>query len=109
MDPENYQWLPVDGAPGVTEKLLGVFTECRTEAGIVKLDQDAGYQARGRGIYHVLSGAGDVEGETYANLTTLFVDHGESAVFTASETTTIFHMGLPDLRALRAERAVAAE
>jgi len=109
MDPEHYQWLPVNGAPGVSEKLLGVFTERRTEAGILKLDPRAVYHAGGRGIYYVLNGAGELEGETYANLTTLFVDHGESAVFTASETTTIFHMGLPDLRALRAEQSVAAE
>ena len=109
MDPDNYQWLPVDGAPGVGEKLLGVFSECRTEAGILKLDPGAVHQARGRGIYYVFTGAGEIAGDAFEPMTTLFVDHGESAAFTAIETTTIFHMGLPDLRALRAEQAVAAE
>src|SRR5262249_40413746 len=33
MDPANYEWVPVEAAPGVAEKLLGVFTERRSEAG----------------------------------------------------------------------------
>ena len=27
LDPANYEWLPVDGMPGVSEKPLGSFTE----------------------------------------------------------------------------------
>ena len=41
MDPKNSVWVPVEGAPGVHEKLLGVFTERRTEAGLYKLDPGA--------------------------------------------------------------------
>jgi hypothetical protein len=109
MDPDNYRWLPVDGAPGVERKLLGVFSECRTEAGLLKLDQGAVFQAIGRGIYYILSGTGDIDGEPFGELTTLFVDHEESANFTAVEITEIVHFGLPDLRALRAKQDIAAE
>lgn len=109
MDPENYQWRPVDDAPGVEEKLLGIFTECRTQAGILKLDPGAEFQATGRSIYFVLSGAGNIDGENYARLTTLFVDHDESVTVAADDATTLYHIGLPDLRALRATPAVAAE
>jgi len=51
MDPENYAWVPVAGVPGVAEKLLGVFTERRSETGLIKLDAGASYVARGRGVY----------------------------------------------------------
>jgi len=109
MDPDNYQWQPVEGAQGVSEKQLGVFTECRTRAGIIKLDPGAESQATGRSIYFVLSGAGDIEGENYVHLTTLFVDHDESVTVTADDDTMLYQIGLPDLRALREAPAVAAE
>lgn len=63
MDPDRFEWLPVGGAPGVWEKPMGVFTECRTMAGFLKLAPGAVYEATGaRDIYFVMSGAGDVEG-----------------------------------------------
>ena len=37
MNATHYDWIPVEGAPGVFEKLLGVFTERRTQAGFLKL------------------------------------------------------------------------
>jgi hypothetical protein len=53
VDPANYDWVPVEGAPGVAEKLLGVFTERRSVAGLFKLDAGASYAARGKGVYVV--------------------------------------------------------
>ncbi len=108
MDPDNYQWLPVDGAPGVSEKLLGVFTECRTEARFLRLDPGASHQARGRGIYLVLTGAGAAEGEDYGYLTTLSLDYDENATFLANKATEILHVGLPDLRGLHIAQDAAA-
>ncbi len=106
MDPANYDWLPVDGADGVFEKPLGVFTECRTEVEILKLDPGAAYQGGGRGIYFIVSGTGEVGDELLTRHTTVFVERGETARFTAAETTEIFHVGLPNLDAiLRRDRA----
>jgi hypothetical protein len=45
--------VPVEGAPGVAEKLVGVFTERRSETGLIKLDAGASYVARGKGVYVV--------------------------------------------------------
>jgi hypothetical protein len=108
MDPANYEWVPVEGAPGVAEKLLGVFTERRSEAGLVKLDAGASYVARGKGVYVVTRGAGVVGGEPLRPLTTLYLGPGETATVTAREETELLHFGLPNLAGLREPLQAAA-
>jgi hypothetical protein len=97
METTNYTWAPVKGAPGVSEKLFGVFTERRTQARFVRLDAGASYRVSGRGVYLVLSGAGEAEGKPLRKYTTVFVDTDEHAVLRASEATELLHYGLPDL------------
>lgn len=110
MDPENYQWLPREGADGVMEKILGVFTECRTETGFLKLDSGAALEARGRGLFFVVSGAGKVAGEPFRRYTTLFLERGETAKFKADDRTEMLHIGLPVLADVAAvATATAAE
>jgi hypothetical protein len=101
MDPSTYDWVPVEGAPGVYEKLLGVFTERRSEAGFVRLDPGASLTARGKGVYVVTRGEGSVGGETMRALTTVYLAAGESVTFTAYEETELLHFGLPNLAGLR--------
>src|SRR5262249_10813563 len=108
MDPVNYEWVPVEGAAGVAEKLLGVFTERRSEAGLIKLDAGASYVARGKGVYVVTRGAGSVGGEPLRPLTTLYLGPGESATITAREETELLHFGLPNLAGLGAPVRAAA-
>jgi len=100
MDPAHYEWLPVEGAPGVTEKLLGIFSECHTEAGFLKLDAGAAYRAGGRGLYFVVSGTGTIDGQPLRRFTTLFVGRGETASIEATGTAEILHLGLPDLASI---------
>ena len=100
IEPANYDWLPVDDANGVFEKLLGVFSECRTEVGLLKLNSGAVYDGGGRGIYFIVSGTGKVGDKRFARHTTVFVERTETARFTAAETTEIFHVGLPNLEAI---------
>src|SRR5437016_1493705 len=76
-------------APGVAEKLVGVFTERRSEAGLIKLDAGASYVARGKGVYVVTRGAGAVGSERLRPLTTLYLGPGETAAVTAREETEI--------------------
>ena len=114
MDPASYEWVPVEGQPGVAEKLLGVFTERRAEASFVRLEPGATWLVSGRGIYVATSGRGRVAGAPLRAFTTLFLDHGEQASFAADEESEILHFGLPDLRSLAAHGedfapAVAAE
>jgi hypothetical protein len=97
MDPSHFAWVPVGGAPGVSEKLLGVFTERRTEASVLKLDAGASYTAKGNGVYLVLRGAGTVGDAPLRKLTAWHVGRGESVKVSASEETEIMHFGLPNL------------
>ena len=79
------------------EKLFGVWTERRTQAGLLRLDAGASHEVAGRGVYLVLSGAGECAGKPLKQYTTVFVDQGERATLRASETTEFLHYGLPDL------------
>jgi hypothetical protein len=99
MDARHYEWVAV--APGVFEKLLGVFTERRSEAGFLKLDAGASHAVRGHGIYLVLSGVGEIAGQPMRKLTTLYLGREETATMTARETTEFMHFGLPNLAGVR--------
>jgi hypothetical protein len=112
MEPDNYDWVPVEDAPGVSQKLLGIFTERRIESAFFRVAPQSVFRAKGRGIYFVVSGAGTVEGQPYKRYTAVHVDQGESASFMASEDTVILLMGLPNLAGMalpRRDSAQAAE
>src|SRR3982074_3817983 len=94
MDPDNYEWVPVAGQPGVSEKLLGVFTERRSEASFFSLDAGARFTAQGKGVYVVVRGAGLVGDQAMRSLTTLYLEPGETVTFTAREPTELLHFGL---------------
>jgi len=108
MDPENYIWAPVEGAAGVAEKLLGVFTERRTEAAFLRLEPGAVHTVAGRTILVVTKGSGTVEGQPFRHLTTIYVPRGERATFTAREGSEMLRLGLPDLTGLQAISGVTA-
>ena len=101
MDARHYEWVAVENAPGVFEKLLGVFTERRSEAGFLKLDAGASHTVQGHGIYLVLSGAGEIAAQPMRKLTTLYLGRDESAIITAREATELMHFGLPNLAGVR--------
>jgi hypothetical protein len=104
MEPDNFDWLPIKGSPGAYQKLMGVFTERACATGFVKLDAGARFTIDGaRDIYVVLSGKGQVQDQSYRVHTTVLVEFGERAQFTASEPTEMIHMRLPDLRGLNAQ------
>ncbi len=96
-DAASFDWAPVRGAPGVSEKLFGVFTERRTEARLVRLAAGARYEVAGRGVYLVLSGAGEAAGQQLKKYTTVFLETGERGTLRASEETELLHYGLPHL------------
>ncbi len=114
MDSTRYDWVQVPGAPGVAEKLLGVFTERRTEAGFTKIAAGATFTGKGRGIYLATRGTGQVADQPLRKFTTVFLDWEETAAFTADTEVEMIHFGLPDLRDLNTlsgafESAEAAE
>ena len=109
MDPANYEWLPVAGMPGVTEKPLGTFTERHCAASLVKLVRGAIYRAGGRSVYLVLSGSGIAHDRGYRDYTALHVDDGEEAEMVARDETVLVRLVLPDLAGLQAQRPAQVE
>jgi hypothetical protein len=101
MDADNYRWMPLDGVPGVEEKALGTFTDCKIRAAAYKLDPGATLPVTGRGIYVALSGRGSVEGEPYRRFTALHLETGESATFRSVDTSEILLLGLPEIARMR--------
>jgi len=113
MDAADFQWVESPHR-GIAEKRLGAFTERAAQAGFLRLEAGATLAAAGRAIYFAVSGRGRVDEAPLRPYTTVFLDHGEEARFTADEETELLHLGLPDLRGLAAQQpevthAVAAE
>jgi hypothetical protein len=98
MDGGHFDWVAMPDSPGVSQKLIGVFTERRAEAGFYKLEPGATLRASGRGIYVAYAGEGRIAGEPLRPFTTLFLEHGEEAAITATTGAELIHFGLPDLR-----------
>jgi hypothetical protein len=101
MDPSGFDWLPVEGAPGVSEKLMGVFTERRTEASFLRLDAGVTHRLQGRRLHFVVDGSGRVSGTDYRRRTTVFCETGESAEMTATAPTELLILTLPDFTRAR--------
>ncbi|GAA0333802.1 hypothetical protein GCM10009087_50090 [Sphingomonas oligophenolica] len=93
-------WMPIDGMPGVAEKHMGTFSSNKYRAARYKLEPGATFIAPGRGVYFVLSGTGTVENEPFAKWTSTYLEDGEQATFSASETTDLLYLGLPTLSAI---------
>jgi hypothetical protein len=114
MNQGHYEWVASAEHPGVYEKLLGAFTERRAEAGLYRLTPGATLPGAGRAVYFAWSGSGRVDGQPLRAFTTLFLDRGEKATFSAEKETDILRFGLPDLRGMSMPQpslkpAVAAE
>jgi len=111
MDSSHYDWIASLGHTGVERKLLGMFTERRTEASMIRLAPGTGLNVSGRSIYFVCSGSGRTGSEPLRRFTAIYLDHDETATFATDTEIEMLHLGMPDLRGLVAEQphAVAAE
>lgn len=102
MHPDHFDWVAVDGMDGVSEKIMGVFSERETGARFLKLAPGAAFAPSGnRDIYFVLSGTGTLDDDNYSYASSVFLDRGETATFSATEETEILHFSLPDLSGLQ--------
>ena len=111
MHPDAYEWMPVGGAGGVEEKVLGVFTDCQIPCALYRLQPGARWTAQGRGVLLVMSGRGVVEGESYRRFTAMYLDSGEAAGMEAEEESEVLLLGMPDVAAMQtyASEEVAGE
>jgi hypothetical protein len=102
IDTDHFPSLPLEGAPGVLEKPLGTFTNCRIRAARYQLDAGSTLQESGRGIFIVLSGGGSVNREAVRALTTIYLGEGEAGTFEALESMEVLRMGLPSIKLMAA-------
>jgi hypothetical protein len=101
IEPDNFDWVPIPGEPGVYDKFLGTFTERCTGASLYRLDSGAAWTADGnRDIFFVLNGEGEVAGERLRRETTVFLGKGETARFHAKSPVEMINFRLPDLTGL---------
>ena len=96
MHRDNYHWIAAPDQPGVSIKLMGTFTERRTEVGFVRLDAGATHAITGPKIYFVVSGAGGAGGAGYLDYSTIHAERGERVEITATSRSEFYFMGLPD-------------
>jgi hypothetical protein len=106
MYSDHYKWMPVAGAEGVDEKLMGVFTDCGIPCAIYRVRSGATFTAHGRGIFMVMSGHGALEGHTFRQYTSVYLDTGETTQFEADQVSEILLMGMPDVAAIQKHEAV---
>jgi hypothetical protein len=109
LDPDNYEWLPLAGMPGVSQKPLGIFTERQCAAALVKLVCGASYEAGPRSVYLVLSGSGIVGEEPHRPLTAFHLGDGETADMVARDDTEVLRLVLPDLAGIEVHRPTRVE
>jgi hypothetical protein len=109
VDPANYEWLPVAGMPGVTNKPLGTFTERQCAAELIRLERGASYAVGERSVCLVLSGTGIVGDQPYRQFSAIHADEGECTDLVARDDTELLRLVLPDLSGLRARRPAQVE
>ena len=80
MNPQAFDWVPVDGCTGVERKLLGSFTERKVDIAIVRLQAGASLPLSGHLVGFVNSGAGRIGDSPVARHTAIELSAGESAV-----------------------------
>jgi hypothetical protein len=108
IDTNAFPWTPVEGVASVEEKALGTFTSCQYRVARYRLAPGAAFTAAGRGVYFVLSGAGELEGGPYREQTALYLEEDESATYTASPTSDILYLGLPRMALIQDPAAKSA-
>jgi hypothetical protein len=104
MDPQSFQWIPLDNRPGVSRKYLGQFSERRTRVVFFNVAPGASLDLEENSIYFVTRGLGTVSTEDSAGPTNHFSRHttihlvrGDQATVSVSgsEPAELLQIGLP--------------
>ncbi len=98
MDPNSYAWVKSD-TPGVSTKVLGVFTERETKIAFIKVDAGATFKTGNRTSIEVLfmsQGSITIEGKTYGEKTAVeLLPTDKSVDIKANEDSLFFSVTLP--------------
>jgi hypothetical protein len=101
MNPDRFNYLPVDGAPGVERKYLGSFTERAFWIEFVKIEAGVEWTSTvhtGRRLIVALSGEATVDDTKIGRLAALQVEPGETLHLEAAEEMVLYVIGLPPVR-----------
>ncbi len=97
MDPQAFEWRP--RSAGVSQKVLGTFTERAIEMGLLKIDSESQWQfpkMRAPCLIFVLEGEGRAEeSELFAKNTAVEIAVGETPSYRADTDTLLFYCILP--------------
>jgi hypothetical protein len=94
-EPEHFRWVALADQPGVSSKLLGIFSERLTKLALYRIEPGARLRLEDGSVYFVVSGAGTVGDARIEAQTTIYVPSAESATATASRATELLQLGLP--------------
>jgi hypothetical protein len=95
MQPENFDWLPIEGQPGASCKFLGEFSERRTQIAFYRIESGASLSLAGHSIYFVANGSGLAGGQNLRQYATIYLGGDGPAIATAHETVELLQIGLP--------------
>lgn len=95
MDPHNFAWVPAEGQAGASSKLLGEFSERRTQIEFCRIDSSSSLRLARHSIYFVARGTGVVGGQDFRAHTTIFAQDDSSASIAARENVELLRIGLP--------------
>jgi hypothetical protein len=101
FDPRRYNYLPLDGQPGVERKFFGAFTERAFWIERIKIAPGARWvsdDAAACRLVVVLSGTGSVEGTSIGRLAAIQADGGETLTVDATEELELHVVGIPPVR-----------
>jgi len=97
MEPGSFNWVAVDGQPGVCAKSLGEFSELRTRLAVYRLAPGASLSLADHSIYFVTSGSGCAGNQPFERYSTIDAPAGQRGSLTcgAGEPVELLHIGLP--------------
>jgi len=99
-DPSRFNWIPVQGAKGVSNKFLGSFSERAAWTELVKLAPGATWTSThetARRLLFVTGGSGTAGAEAIGLYASIQTEPGEAMTLTAKDELQIFLMGLPPI------------
>jgi len=97
MEPAGFRWVPLAAQPGVSRKLLGVYSECEMRIALYRLETGASLRLDDNAIYFVEDGRGSADAGRYDKYSTLYLQAGERGTATAESESILLQLGLPSL------------